>query len=55
MVSQFTENKQNMNAIERVLHYSELPPEGEFVKPDDPPPSWPSKRMVTSLDVEMAY
>lgn len=55
MVSQFAENEQNMNAVERVLHYSELLPEGEFVKPDDPPPSWPSEGMVTFSDVEMAY
>lgn len=55
MVSQFAENEQNMNAVERVLHYSELLPEGEFVKPDDPSPSWPSKGMVTFSDVEMAY
>ncbi|KAF8882129.1 P-loop containing nucleoside triphosphate hydrolase protein [Infundibulicybe gibba] len=37
MISQFAQNEQNMNAVERVLHYSELAPEGDSRTPNDPP------------------
>lgn len=55
MITQFAKNEQNMNAVERVLHYSELAPEGAASTPDDPPPSWPEKGQVSFTDVEMAY
>lgn len=55
MVAQFAKNEQNMNAVERVLHYSELAPEGAASTPDDPPPSWPEKGQISFTDVEMAY
>lgn len=55
MVTQFAQNEQNMNAVERVLHYSDLPSEGATSTPDDPPPSWPEKGHVTFTNVEMAY
>lgn len=55
MITQFAQNEQNMNAVERVLHYSELPSEGAPSTPDDPPPSWPEKGHVAFTNVEMAY
>ena len=44
-----------MNAVERVLHYTELPAEGEFTTPNDPPSTWPMKGKITFSNVEMAY
>lgn len=55
MVNQFAQNEQNMNAVERVLHYTELPPEGDPVKPDDPPTSWPQNGAISFKNVQLAY
>jgi len=55
MVAQFATNEQNMNAVERVLVYSELLPEGDDVSPDVPPASWPEEGKVKFIDVELAY
>ncbi|KAF9447357.1 multidrug resistance-associated ABC transporter [Macrolepiota fuliginosa MF-IS2] len=55
MISQFAQNEQNMNAVERVLHYTELLPEGDAVKPNDPPPSWPPSGGIAFKNVELAY
>lgn len=55
MVSQFALNEQNMNAVERVLHYSELPSEGAATTPNDPPMTWPTKGHISFTDVELAY
>lgn len=38
-----------------MLVYTELPPEGDQTKPDDPPPSWPSKGGIEFTDVNFAY
>ena len=55
MVSQFAQNEQNMNAVERVLHYTDLPAEGDFTTSNDPPPTWPMKGKIIFSNVEMAY
>lgn len=55
MISQFAQNEQNMNAVERVLHYSELEPEGDATTPNDPPMTWPSKGHISFENVELAY
>ena len=55
MISQFAQNEQNMNAVERVLHYADLPGEGELTTPNDPPPAWPTKGRITFSNVELAY
>lgn len=55
MVSQYAQNEQNMNAVERMLVYVDLPPEGERTTPDDPPPSWPEKGAVSFRNVKLAY
>jgi ABC-type multidrug transport system fused ATPase/permease subunit len=55
MVQQFAQNEQNMNAVERVLVYTELPPEGDTQTPNDPPASWPEKGEIKFREVELAY
>ena len=55
MISQFAQNEQNMNAVERVLHYAELSPEGDATTPDDPPASWPSQGFISFNNVKFAY
>jgi ATP-binding cassette subfamily C (CFTR/MRP) protein 1 len=51
----FATSEQNMNAVERVLHYSELSTEGNDVSPTDPPPSWPASGSIKFTDVKLAY
>ncbi|KAG6854367.1 hypothetical protein C0991_007872 [Blastosporella zonata] len=51
----FAKNEQNMNAVERVLHYTELPSEAASTTPDDPPEFWPSKGQISFVDVDLAY
>ncbi|KZT29932.1 multidrug resistance-associated ABC transporter [Neolentinus lepideus HHB14362 ss-1] len=55
MVATYAQNEQNMNAVERILVYTELEPEGEAKTPNDPPPSWPEKGAVSFKNVELAY
>ncbi|KAG6856152.1 hypothetical protein H0H87_007058 [Tephrocybe sp. NHM501043] len=55
MVAQFAQNEQNMNAVERVLHYAELAAEGDVTTPSDPPMSWPSHGRMTFENVKFAY
>ncbi|KAG9227354.1 hypothetical protein CCMSSC00406_0004107 [Pleurotus cornucopiae] len=55
VVNLFAENEQNMNSVERMLVYTELPPEGDQTKPNDPPPSWPSQGGIEFTDVNFAY
>jgi ATP-binding cassette, subfamily C (CFTR/MRP), member 1 len=55
MVSQFAINEQNMNAVERIIHYAELPPEAALVTGDEPPKDWPQKGQVQFKDVEFVY
>jgi ATP-binding cassette subfamily C (CFTR/MRP) protein 1 len=55
MISMFATTEQSMNAVERVLHYSELSPEGNLLPPSDPPPSWPASGMIKFTNVKLAY
>lgn len=56
MVSQFAQNEQNMNAVERVLVYTELPSEGRpAIETELPPPTWPTKGEIAFRDVNLAY
>ncbi|KAI5122830.1 hypothetical protein M0805_003125 [Coniferiporia weirii] len=55
MVAQYALNEQNMNAVERVLVYTELPSEGLPPSSKEPPPSWPEKGGVKFEDVDLAY
>ncbi|KAI0929440.1 hypothetical protein AcV7_005292 [Taiwanofungus camphoratus] len=55
LVSTYAQNEQNFNAVERVLHYTTLPSEGEATTPNDPPASWPQEGKIEFKDVELAY
>ncbi|KAG6916304.1 hypothetical protein DXG01_007461 [Tephrocybe rancida] len=55
MINMFAKNEQNMNAVERVLHYTELPSEADSTTPDDPPASWPSEGQISFTNVDLAY
>ena len=55
LVSTYAMNEQNFNAVERILHYTELPSEGASETPNDPPPSWPESGAIEFKDVEMSY
>jgi ATP-binding cassette, subfamily C (CFTR/MRP), member 1 len=55
MVAQFATNEQNMNAVERVLVYTELPPEENAANPEVPPASWPENGEIQFNNVDLAY
>ncbi|KAF8960708.1 ATP-dependent bile acid permease [Flammula alnicola] len=55
MISLFAQSEQSMNAVERVLHYVELPPEGSDSVTTDPPKTWPAEGAIVFRDVKMAY
>jgi ATP-binding cassette, subfamily C (CFTR/MRP), member 1 len=55
MINQFTQIEQSMNAVERVLHYTDLPEEAAAVTQNDPPSSWPDKGEIKFTDVAMRY
>lgn len=45
-----------MNAVERVLHYVELPAEGsEQVSPSEPSSTWPASGQISFKEVKLAY
>ncbi|KAJ7658484.1 multidrug resistance-associated ABC transporter [Mycena rosella] len=55
MIALFAQNEQNMNSVERVLTYAELPAEDDATTPEDPPSSWPDQGEISFKNVEMAY
>lgn len=55
MVAQFARNEQNMNAVERVLVYTELIPEGDIATKNDPPLSWPERGEIKFSEASLAY
>ncbi|KAJ7630119.1 multidrug resistance-associated ABC transporter [Mycena polygramma] len=55
MVAFFAQNEQNMNSVERLLTYAELPAEGAATTPEDPPSSWPDRGEIHFKNAEMAY
>jgi len=44
-----------MNAVERVLVYTDLPPEGDAQTPNDPPTCWPENGEIKFMEVELSY
>ncbi|KZT33501.1 multidrug resistance-associated ABC transporter [Sistotremastrum suecicum HHB10207 ss-3] len=54
MVAQYAQTEQNMNAVERVLVYNELPAEGERSTQSDPPSSWPTGS-IKFTNVALSY
>ncbi|KAF7373644.1 Oligomycin resistance ATP-dependent permease YOR1 [Mycena sanguinolenta] len=55
MVSYFAQNEQNMNSVERLIVYAELPAEGAPTTAEDLPSSWPDRGEIHFKNVEMAY
>lgn len=55
MVTQFATVEQHMNAVERVLVYSDLPAEGERSTKNDPPQDWPQRGEIDFKNVELGY
>ncbi|PIL27467.1 ATP-binding cassette transporter [Ganoderma sinense ZZ0214-1] len=55
LVSNYAQNEQNFNAVERILYYTELSSEGKTTTSTDPPPSWPEGGAIEFKDVEMSY
>ncbi|TDL26292.1 multidrug resistance-associated ABC transporter [Rickenella mellea] len=55
VVSEFAQNEQNMNSVERILVYAELTRESALTTPNDPPPSWPERGDVKFSDVTLSY
>ncbi|KIY72285.1 multidrug resistance-associated ABC transporter [Cylindrobasidium torrendii FP15055 ss-10] len=56
MVTQFAQNEQNMNAVERILVYTGLPSEGSPEQEDaDVPASWPHAGTIKFDNVDLAY
>ncbi len=55
LVSNYAQNEQNFNAVERILYYTELPSEGDATTPGDPPPEWPESGAIEFKDVKMSY
>ena len=51
----FATAEQSMNAVERVLHYSELIPEENGLSSSEPPPSWPASGTIKFSNVKLAY
>lgn len=56
LITLFAQSEQNMNAVERVLHYVELPAEGsEQVSPSEPSSTWPASGQISFKEVKLAY
>ena len=55
IVSLFASCEQEMNAVERLLHYKELVSEGNPSLEAVPPSSWPSDGRIEFSNVKMSY
>ncbi|KDQ12182.1 hypothetical protein BOTBODRAFT_34790 [Botryobasidium botryosum FD-172 SS1] len=55
LIRQLAKVESNMNVVERVLFYGDLPQEGAATTPDDPPPNWPASGRVEFKDVSLRY
>jgi hypothetical protein len=55
MISLFAQSEQNMNAVERVLHYAELPPEEKDQSPNNAETKWPESGSIVFEDVNLVY
>ncbi|KAJ7728028.1 multidrug resistance-associated ABC transporter [Mycena olivaceomarginata] len=55
IVAFFAENEQNMNSVERLIAYAELPGEGAAATLEDPPNSWPDRGEIIFKNVDMSY
>jgi ATP-binding cassette, subfamily C (CFTR/MRP), member 1 len=55
MIQLYGTTEQNMNSVERMLHYTKLPTEGSKMKPRPMTPSWPSAGAIRFHNVHFAY
>lgn len=55
MVNMFAQNEQNMNAVERILVYTQLPTEGQQEESEHPDNTWPDHGQITFTDVDLTY
>jgi len=55
MISHFAQCEQNMNAVERVLHYAELPLEEKDIPPNSSAANWPESGSIVFEDVTLVY
>ncbi|KAJ1304670.1 hypothetical protein OPQ81_005809 [Rhizoctonia solani] len=55
MVTQLAQVEQDMNTVERIVHYRELEQEPPAKLPDDPPPEWPQQGSINFRNVDLRY
>ncbi|PPQ67201.1 hypothetical protein CVT24_011272 [Panaeolus cyanescens] len=55
LISMFAQTEQNMNSVERVLHYAELEPEENSNNTAEPPDSWPEGGAISFKNVKLVY
>ncbi|KAL9932849.1 hypothetical protein V8E36_008104 [Tilletia maclaganii] len=56
MVQQLAQVEQDFNVVERVLYYTDLPPEGPKLLPKDPPEErWPIQGTIEFRNVQLRY
>lgn len=48
-------SEQEMNAVERLDHYSTLPSEAARTTPNDPDAKWPQNGQIEFSNVDLAY
>ena len=54
-IRQATEVESQMTSVERVMRYTELPPEPGYSRQDKPPADWPSQGSLSIRDLSMVY
>ncbi|KAG9103477.1 hypothetical protein FRC06_010585, partial [Ceratobasidium sp. 370] len=55
MVTQLAQVEQDMNTVERIVHYRNLEQEPPAKLPDDPPPEWPQNGEISFRNVALRY
>ncbi|KAL5631354.1 hypothetical protein ACGC1H_007018 [Rhizoctonia solani] len=55
MVTQLAQVEQDMNTVERIVHYRDLEQEPPARLPDDPPPEWPQHGGINFRNVALRY
>ncbi|KAG8710747.1 hypothetical protein FRC09_020949 [Ceratobasidium sp. 395] len=55
MVTQLAQVEQDMNTVERIVHYRDLEQEPPATLPDDPPAEWPTGGEISFRNVALRY
>ncbi|CUA66748.1 hypothetical protein RSOLAG22IIIB_00195 [Rhizoctonia solani] len=55
MVTQLAQVEQDMNTVERIVHYRNLEQEPPAILPDDPPHEWPQQGGINFRNVALRY